>query len=201
MEQDYLDYLKEVSRYSSKEDIEALCFKAIIDSYERVKQVKGVEKLIENQIRDLFIIDLEEKNLIIQHALDNYIIRIIPESYNPLKARRSDIQFIIPVLKRDLVFECKRLFSADTRYLTEGLSRFINLEYAEKEDNAGMIGFVMSAKDPSRLIGRLKKKIRDFNCSDLFDTPLFDYLYSFQSIHIRDDSREISISHLFFKFG
>ena len=109
MEQAYIDYLKEASRYSSKQEIESICFKALLDSYERVKLIKGVEKLIENKIRDLFIIDLEKNNHIIKHALDNYIIRIIPESYDPQKGKRSDIQFILPILKRDLVFECKKL--------------------------------------------------------------------------------------------
>lgn len=200
MEQAYIDYLKEACRYSSKEEIEAICFKALIDSYERVKQIKGVEQLIENKIRDLFIIDLEKNNRIIKHALDNYIIRIIPESYDPLKGKRSDIQFILPILKRDLVFECKRLSSADKRYLEEGLIRFINLEYAEKENDAGMIGFVIKSKDPSGMIARLSKKVRVFHCSGLIDKPIFGHLHSFQSIHIRVDSRDILISHLFFKF-
>lgn len=200
MEQAYIDYLKEACRYSSKEEIEGVCFKALIDSYERVKQIKGVEELIENKIRDLFIVDLEENNQIIKHALDNCIIKIIPESYDPLKGKRSDIEFFLPILKRDLVFECKRLSSADKRYLEGGLLRFINLEYAEKENDAGMIGFVVKSKDPSGLIARLRKKVRVFHCSGLIDKPIFEHPYSFQSIHIRTDLRDILISHLFFKF-
>jgi len=200
MEQAYIDYLKEATRYASKQEIESICFKAFIDSYQRVKLIEGIEKLIENRIRDLFIIDLEEHNHIIKHALDNYIIRIIPESYDPQKGKRSDIQFILPILKRDLVFECKRLLSADSRYLNEGLIRFIKLEYAAKENDAGMIGFVINPKDFSRMISKLRDKLLVFHCSKLIDKPVLGHQFSFQSIHIRIDSREILISHLFFKF-
>lgn len=200
MEQAYINYLKEVCRYSSKQEIESICFKALIDTYKRVKQVKGIGKFTENKIRDQFIIDLEENNHIIKHALDNYIIRIIPESYDPLKRKRTDIQFILTILKRDLIFECKRLSSAEKRYLSEGLVRFIKLEYAEKENDAGMIGFVISAKDLSKMIAKLREKVKGFYCSSLIDEPIFDYLYSFQSIHTRIDSRVMLISHLFFEF-
>lgn len=200
MEQAYIDYLKEASRYSSKHEIESICFKALIDSYQRVKLIKGVEKRIENRIRDLFIIDLEEHNNIIKHALDNYIIRIIPESYDPQKGKRSDIQFILPILKRDLVFECKRILSADSRYLNEGLIRFIKLEYAAKEKDAGMIGFVINPRDFSRMLSKLRDKLLTFHCLKLLDKPVCEHQFSFQSIHIRIDTREILISHLFFKF-
>jgi len=200
MEQAYIDYLKEVSRYASKLEIESICFKALIDSYQRVKLIEGIEKLIENRIRDLFIIDLEEHNHIIKHALDNCIIRVIPESYDPQKRKRSDIQFFLPILKRDLVFECKRLLSADSRYLNQGLIRFIMLEYAAKENDAGMIGFVINPKDFSRMLSKLKDKVRTFHCSELIDKSIFEHPYSFQSIHIRIDTGKILISHLFFKF-
>lgn len=200
MEQAYIDYLKEASCYASKQEIESICFKALIDSYQRVKLIEGVEKLIENKIRDLFIIDLEENNHIIKHALDNYIIRIIPESYDPQKGKRSDIQFILPILKRDIVFECKRLLSADSRYLNQGLIRFIRLEYAAKENDAGMIGFVINPKDFSRMFSKLKDKVLTFHCSELIDKSIFEHPYSFQSIHIRIDTGKILISHLFFKF-
>jgi hypothetical protein len=198
MDQAFFSYLQSVSRYSSTEEIEIICFRALIDSYQRVKQIRGIAKLTENKIRDRFVIDLEENNQLIENALEESIIRIVPERYNPVKKKRSDIEFFLPC--SSLIFECKKLSSADRRYLNEGLARFIKLEYAAKEDRAGMIGFVIKSKDPSGMIARLSKKVRAFRCSALIDKPIFGHPHSFQSIHIRVDSRDIIISHLFFKF-
>ena len=200
MKQFFKETLKEASRYQSKKEIEDLCFRSLIDSYNRVKQIKGIASLNENKIRDEFIIDLETKNNLIKHAIDNFIIIVIPESWDPLKRKRSDIRFILPLIKRNLVFECKKLSSAEKRYLDEGLLRFIKLEYSERDEHAGMIGFIIKPKNLVDIISKIKEKVCKFHFSCLIDKEVFEWPYSFQSIHVRVDSREILIYHLFFKF-
>lgn len=200
MELFYKEILKEVSRYRSKKDIEDICFKSLIDSYQRLKKKKGIELLNENRIRDEFVIDMEKKSEIIKHAIDNYIIIIIPESWDPINRKRTDITFCLPFNRRELIFECKKLYSAEQRYLDDGLIRFIRLEYSKKEKDAGMIGFIIKPKHLSKTIAKIKEKICKFYFLRLIDGPIFGFPYSFQSIHVRVDSREILICHLFFKF-
>lgn len=169
---------------------------ALIDSYKRVKEVKGIADLNENNIRNQFVFDLEVKNEMIGHALENDIIRIIPESCDIVKRRRPDIVFLIPHIC-DLIFECKKLTSAEDKYLNDGLIRFIRLDYAEKEDEAGMIGFILDITIPLKL----KEKVRSFHCINLIDKPVLDFRDSFWSKHTCENSKEILISHLFFYFS
>lgn len=196
----FLSTFKEAARYNTKKDIEGLCFRSLIDSYGRVKRIKGIRALNENQIRDHFIIDLEKKNDLIKHAIDNYIIILIPEYWNAVKRKKPDIRFILPFVKRDLIFECKKLISADIRYLNDGLIRFIRLEYSENEDDAGMLGFVTKPTKLLDVISGLKEKVCTFYFSRFIDEQVHGWPYSFQSVHVRDDSREILICHLFFGF-
>jgi len=200
MEPIFVKYFREVSRYRSKKEIEELCFKSLIDSYRRVKQVKGIESLNENRIRDEFVVDLEKKNELIRHAIDNHIIIVIPESWDVVKRKRTDIRFNLPIIKRNLIFECKRLHSAESRYLDDGLVRFVRLEYSEEEDDAGMIGFVIKPKNLINIISGIKEKVCQFHFLRLIDKQVLGWPYSFQSLHVRIDSREILICHLFFKF-
>lgn len=200
MEEAFKDTFKAISRYSSKKEIKDLCFKALIDTYQRIKKIKGIKLLNENRIRDKFVIDLEKKNTMIRHALNNYIIIIVPESWNAIKRKRADIRFILPFNCHNLIFECKKLRSAEQRYLDDGLIRFIRLDYSEKEDDAGMLGYVINPKRFSVIISKIKEKVCKFHFRSLIDEPILGYQHSFKSVHIRVDSREILICHLFFKF-
>jgi len=200
MELYFIAAFREVSRYHSKKEIEELCFKSLIDSYRRVKQIAGIGSLNENKIRDHFIVDLEKKNDLIRHAIDNHIIIVIPESWDAVKRKRADIRFILPFINRDLIFECKKLYSAERRYLDDGLGRFIRLEYSEQEDDAGMIGFVINPKSLIDVTSRIKKIVCKFHFLRLIDKQVLGWPYSFQSLHVRIDSREILICHLFFEF-
>jgi len=184
------------SKYRSSEELKNICYKALIDSYQRVRNIKGITDLDENNIRNQFIIDLETQNELINHALENNIIRIIPESCDLVKRKRPDIVFFIPHIC-DLIFECKKLSSDKNRYLNDGLIRFITLAYAEKESEAGMIGFTLDIDIPLKL----KSKIKEFHCSKFIDKPVLDFPDSYKSIHTRRNSKEISISHLFFYFS
>ena len=197
MDKEFHQQLEErYSRYKSTREIKDLCYNALIDSYGRVKEVKEIAKLDENNIRNQFIIDLEKKNEIIGHAIENDIIKIIPESCNLVKRKRPDIVFFIPHIC-DLIFECKKLSSDEDRYLNDGLIRFIRLDYAEKEDEAGMIGFILDISIPSKL----KKKVNSFHCIKVIDRPILDFPNSFWSKHTCQNSKKILISHLFFYFS
>ncbi len=192
----YRDLIKPYGRYKSKNDLKNLCYKALIDSFGRVKRIQGINGFNENKIRDRFIIDLDQNNELIKHALKYDLIILIPESYDALKRKRSDIRVKISHCC-ELIFECKKLSSAEGRYLTDGLIRFILLDYAEGEDEAGMTGFIFNANIPVKL----KEKVDKFYCVRLINKPVFGYPDSFQSIHKRKNSTEILITHLFFLFN
>lgn len=200
MKQDYSDDFKNACRFSSKKEVENLCYMALIDSYTRVKQVEKIHSLNENGIRDEFVIDLVQTNKLISLAVENYIIIIIPECWDPVKRNRTDIEFVLPSYKRRLIFECKKLSSAEKRYLDDGLIRFIELKYAEKEPDGGMIGFVVNGNF-IKTISKLKEKVKCFHIIRLIDKQVLNYKYSFQSLHKRKNSTHILISHLFFKFS
>ncbi|RJQ26360.1 hypothetical protein C4565_07030 [Candidatus Parcubacteria bacterium] len=200
MEELFLKAFKEASRYKSKKEIEELCFKSIIDSYQRVKQLSGINSLNENGIRDQFVIDLETKNKLIRHAIDNRIIEVIPESWNPVKRNRSDIKFSLPFINRDLIFECKKLYSAESRYVEDGLIRFIKLQYSEKENDAGMIGFIINPKNILNIVKKIRERVCKCHFYRLGGEDVLGWPYSFQSIHIRINSKKILILHIFFEF-
>lgn len=201
MREEFFDNLKQnLSKYSSQKEIEELCYKGMIDSYNRVRLINGISYLNENGIRDKFIIDLEDLNEMLRHPLENCIIKIIPESYNAHKRRRTDIEFFLPFNKRSLIFECKKLSSAEKRYLDDGLLRFVELAYAQNEKDAAMVGFVVN-RNFNTIIKKLREMVGEFHIIHLYDKQVLDYKYSFQSLHRRSDNSEILISHLFFYFN
>ncbi len=201
LEEEFFENLRrEVGKYSSKKEIEELCFRAVIDSYKRVRRIQGISSLNENGIRDKFVIDLEDAKGILKHPLDNYIIKIIPESYNCHRRTRTDIEFYLPFNKRSLIFECKKLSSAEKRYLDDGLLRFVELAYAPNEKDAGMVGFVVN-RNINAIIRKLKKMVGNYHIIHLWDRRVVNYEHSFQSLHKRSDTSRILISHLFFDFN
>jgi len=201
LQEDFFTNLRQIwSRYSSQREIEELCFKAMIDSYDRVRLITGISSLNENGIRDKFVIDLEDLSGILKHSLENCIIRIIPESHNAHTRKRTDIEFFLPFNKRSLIFECKKLSSAERRYLNDGLLRFVELVYAQNEKDAAMVGFVVS-KNLKGIIKKLKEMVGKFHIIRLYNRQVLGYEYSFQSLHRRLNTSEILISHLFFHFN
>lgn len=184
------------SRYKTAREIKNLCILSLIDSYNRVKNILNVISLSENEMRDKFVIDMQNDCKLIKTELENATIRIIPESWDPAKRRKPDIVFFIAGIG-DFTFECKKLTSAEDRYLNDGLIRFIRLDYAEKEDEAGMIGFILNTNIPSKL----KEKVRSFHCISIIDKLVLNFRDSFWSKHTCENSKEILISHLFFYFS
>ncbi len=200
MAHEFNNFYRALGKYTSQNEIVALCYNALIDSYDRVKLVKNIKSRNENRIRDEFVLDIEENNKIIKHAIDNYIIKITPESWNLKKRNRTDILFTLNPCQRDLIFECKKLSCADQRYVNDGLVRFINLAYAEKEKDAGMIGFVVN-KNLTQTMNGLKAKVSGVHIVEMVDEAVYGFEHSFQSVHERDDLSEIKLSHLFFHFA
>jgi hypothetical protein len=152
--------------------------------------------LSENEMRDKFVIDMQNDCKLIKTELENATIRIIPESWDPDKKKKPDLVFFITGIG-DFTFECKKLSSDKNKYLNDGLMRFISLAYAEKEIEAGMIGFTLDSEIPQRL----KDKIRQFHCSKFIDKPVLNFPDSYKSIHTCNNSKDILIFHLFFYFS
>ena len=184
------------SRYKTSREIKNLCILSLIDSYNRVKNTPNVALFSENEIRDEFVIDMQNGCKLIKTELENATIRIIPESWDPAKRRRADIVFFIAGIG-DFTFECKKLSSDEDKYLNDGLIRFISLAYAEKESEAGMIGFTLDVGIPQKL----KSKVKQFHCSKFIDKPVLDFPDSYKSIHTCENLKEIVIFHIFFYFS
>ena len=184
------------SKYKTAHEIKNLCILSLIDAYSRVKKIPYIVSLSENEMRDKFVIDMQNDCKLINTELENATIRIIPESWDPEKKKKPDLVFFIAGIG-DFTFECKKLSSDENRYLNDGLIRFISLAYAEKESEAGMIGFTLDVGIPQKL----KSKIKEFHCSKFIDRPVLDFPDSYKSIHTRKNSKEILISHLFFYFS
>lgn len=205
-------------KYSShKEVIEKLYLKAFINSFERIKQIQGINKLSENDIRDKFQYDLEHSNPTITEYISNNTItfnseaQIIEEKYK----FRTDIKLFCAYFMKHFIIECKCLESASQVYIkgnynkskdkyeVNGIERFITLTYAKGERYAGMLGFIVKG-NPEKIVENLKSKVMAFHPSDnikeLIDKKIADWELSFQSEHIRTDKTEIHLYHLFFDF-
>lgn len=184
------------SKYKTAHEIKNLCILSLIDAYSRVKNMPYIVSLSENEMRDKFVIDMQNACKLIKTELENATIRIIPESWDPEKKKKPDLVFFIAGIG-DFTFECKKLSSDENRYLNDGLIRFITLTYAEKESESGMIGFTLDVGIPQKL----KSKIKEFYCSEFIDKPVLNFPDSYKSIHTCNNAKKILISHLFFYFS
>lgn len=179
---------------SKKELIENLFIQSIKDSYCRIDPNIGHE----NEIRDRFMKDLYKTDSVLKKWLQLKWIDLIWENwvFTPdFELARTDIAFKLTGLH--FVIECKRLKSPDKAYIEEGLERFINLKYAERDDFAGMIGFVISG-DQAAISSALQSKIQalahTLAVSPSSPTPFFN------SSHQRSDTSSIGLYHMFFDF-
>jgi len=189
--------------FKSKEDLfENLYLKAIIDSYHRIKK----DSILEGKIRDRFVFDLELENPWTKDWIQLQILSLNTERriiVSEEERSRADISFFISGVG-DFTIECKRLESADTRYLDGGIGRFVELKYAKYDSrHAGMIGFVING-EIKPIVAALKTKVNEFHFSPGFENLLkkrcSDWEYSFQSRHDRSNNTQIHLYHLFFDF-
>lgn len=187
--------------FRSKEDLfENLFLAAIIDSYRRI--VKS--STLEEEIRDMFIADFEQANPMTRDLIKDKILILNWERWINApgdKKTRADISLAISGF--EFIIECKRLKSADSKYIVEGIKRFVQLKYAESDSYAGMMGFVIGG-DIGRIVETLKVKIKDFHYTAGFESLLekncVNWKHSFQSKHNRDNDTPIHLFHLFFDF-
>ena len=202
----FLQFQRLTLKYSTQKDIiEKLYLNGIIKSYNNIYQTEGNCELKENEIKNKFIYDFKYHNTDFEKLINNKILYFTSENQT-IKEDGSiystDIEFIISSFGL-FTIECKKLKSAESRYINDGISRFTDLKYSKKENYAGMIGFVC-AGDIKKIINNLKPKIQNFNfvatSYQLLNTRCVDCEFSFQSKHIRNDHSEIHLYHLFFDF-
>ncbi|MEK7431670.1 MAG: hypothetical protein AABZ74_00940 [Cyanobacteriota bacterium] len=201
------NYSSFMSKYQSKEEIiRFLYIPAMIDSFNRVKQIPKISSQKENDIRNIFIKDIEYDNELLKDLIDNNIIKLTSEGQiigENLEINRTDIELFISGVC-NFVIECKNLRSADKRYLDEGIKRFIDEIYAKNDNYAGMMGFVVSGTFTTTTT-KLPNKIENFcpitpkhsiNLTLSIDGDYAEFL----SKHKCKTTKEISIFHLLLKF-
>jgi len=192
-------------KYKSAQDLyENLFLAAIIDSYGRIDKSGDIE----NIIRDRFIWDLERNNTITKNLIDNNILLLDFERQHfvsQIEKRRTDIVFFISGFEK-FILECKCLHqqpSKNKSYIDEGVTRFLELKYAEKNQYAGMIGFVVSG-NISEIFDATQDCVSGFYPSNytLSQGEIgLDWNYCFLSSHKRINNEDILIYHLLFPFS
>ncbi len=196
--------------------IEELYLMAIIEAYNWINDNGSVAGLLENEIRNKFTHHFKCHNSVLKGYINNYTIVLTKENevYTKDETQRTDIELISPGHENKFVVECKRLNSAETRYIhgttdkkgiykIDGMEKFIELIYSEGDEYAGMIGFIIKG-NPMKIANKLKLKIKDFCPSSdmafLLEQKCADWELSFQSKHIRNNNKAIHFYHMFFDF-
>ena len=189
--------------YQSKVDLyENLYLQAIIDSYQHIDKSIGKEE----KIRDRFYYDLTHRNPLTKKWVDLEYLDIRFEKWKmdvEKSKSRVDLSFFWSGFGH-FEIECKRLFQQDSKneaYLNEGLIRFIELKYAEKNEYAGMIGFVVSG-DINIIQNKLSENVNQFHSVTKTESTIkdFSYKHSFVSLHQKVNHDKLKVYHLFFSF-
>ncbi|MCK4762601.1 MAG: hypothetical protein KAW12_10430 [Candidatus Aminicenantes bacterium] len=197
----FINFALDTLRYKSKEDlIENLYLEAFVDTYRRINETS----LLENEIRDFFIEDFEQVNVLTKNLIQQQILILNWERWiNVSSGEKSRADISLSISGFEFIIECKRLKHADIKYVNEGVKRFVELKYAEKDTCAGMVGFVIAGKIVN-IIDDLKPKVRDFSftpgAEHFLQTKCVDWRHSFQSKHKRVNGAGIRLYHLFFDF-
>ena len=197
--------------------IEELYLIAFTDSYKRLIHIQDINFLSENKIRNALQYDIEHNNNIITDYINNETITFNSESQivRENEIYRTDIKLFCSWFRRSFIIECKKFnpYNNDyihgyfnnvkNKYECNGIERFTERIYAEKDKYAGMIGFVCSG-DVSKIVNNLKPKVKAFyfatDSEDLLDKKCVDWEFSFQSKHIRSNNTEFFLYHIFFDF-
>ena len=206
-----------LARYPKQEDlIESLFLKATIDAYHRIKFKPKVKSMIENDIRNLFIEDFKTTNAPLNSYIQNNVISIASENQANTTSlvQRTDIELHSNIHQIQFVIECKRLSSTETRYIQgttkngqyeiDGLEKFLHLQYAENEEIAAMVGFVIKG-DVAKITSGLKEKVALFHPDEAMNTHINllcnGWHNSFQSTHLKNNMKPLLLYHLFFDFS
>jgi len=202
--QSYYQFGLQKLNYKSAQDLyERLYLRAIVDTYVRIDKSPDIE----NNIRNRFIWDLERVNPLTKTLIDTNILQLDFERSHFVTEsdiRRTDIVFFITGFEK-FIIECKCLYQQPSRnnaYFNDGLIRYVDLRYAERNRFAGMIGFVVSG-NISEILNNTKNNAANFHRSNTLTTENqvnFNWEYSFVSSHERINNEDILIYHLFFPF-
>jgi hypothetical protein len=193
--------------------VEQLYLSAILDAYPRVKSIPGIASMSENTIRNRVVEDLKFSNPVIREYIQNKLIFIAAENqaYTASLSQRTDLEFFNSIHQHKFVVECKRLSTAEERYVHgrikngqyqhDGLEKFVNLTYAAEDYEGAMLGFVVGG-NPSGIVNSLNQKVQAFRPStpsvSLSARLCLGWALSFQSSHSRTDGRSFHLYHLFF---
>ena len=196
--------------------IENLFLKATVDAHHRIKLNPNVKSMIENDIRNLFIEDFKYFNSPLSDYIQNRTISFSSENQANTKSltQRTDIELDSNIHNVKFVIECKKLSSAETRYVQgtikngnyeiDGLEKFIHINYAENDKVAAMVGFVVSGNVAKITVG-LQKKVVNFHPASTMNNHInlqcIGWDNSFQSTHLKMDKTELLLYHLFFDFS
>ena len=188
--------------YKSKVDLyENLYLQAIIDSYGSVDKHYGKEE----EIRDRFYADLTQNNPLTKKWFDFELLDIRFEKWKMDSSNnksRVDLSFFWSGFGY-FEIECKRLFKQPSKnkpYINDGLIRFINLKYAEKNEYAGMIGFIVSG-EINTIQNEISSKVFDFHSDNVIkNSKQLNWKNSFISYHKKIDNSKIKVYHLLFQF-
>lgn len=206
-----------LARYPKPQNlIEDLFLKATVDAYHRIKLTSTMKSMIENDIRNLFIEDFKRANAPLNKYIQNNVITLASENQANTKSlvQRTDIELHSNIHQIHFVIECKRLSSAETRYVQgttkngkyeiDGLEKFLHLQYAENESIAAMIGFVVN-RDVVKITRGLQQKVVIFNpdkkMNAYIDLQCVGWENSFQSLHLKKNKSSLLLYHLFFDFS
>lgn len=190
--------LKRLGYQDSADLYENFFIKAFIDSFQRIDTTQKLEE----KIRDSFIRDLETQNPMTKDFIEDKFLALDWEKWiNVSDTEKSRADICLFMSGFEFVIECKRLKAAETAYLEEGILRFVEEKYAQKDNYAGMIGFIIGGK-PKEIIKKLKAKVKDFypskDIEDYLAKTCAGYDLSFQSKHSRITKQDIQLFHVFF---
>ena len=191
--------------FETKEDLyEQLYLQAIIESYNYIDKSTGDE----NSIRDRFYWDLINRNPLTKNHVDNNLLKISFEDWimvSEEEKRRVDLSFFISYFGSFEV-ECKCFSDKQTengQYLGNGLIRFIDMRYAEKDDYAGMIGFVVGGDTKSILKSNIENTAKFHPTNPAKPTRRLKgsfWTSEFISFHEKRNGKDIQVYHLLFEF-
>lgn len=190
--------LKMLGFASEQKAIEGLFLKAILEACSQIDD----NLVLEEKIRDAIVRHLEKENPLTSGYLSEKVFFLSFEKWiNVSDQEKSRADIVFSITGFEFVLECKLLKFADKEYVEEGVRRFVEMKYAEKDDFAGMIGFIIKGK-PQNIVKNLKKKVKDFclypESEALLQETVLDHALSFQSKHLRTNQTPIHLYHVFF---
>lgn len=221
-----IKHIQETSMFDDKFYLTQI-FNYLTSTYNNMKPEcrNSLKQKKEEDITDYIRRELQNNQ---DFALDGFLVNTEARNnsnivgYYDLKFEHSDW------LNEYLVLECKPINSSKSKidsYIhktiknkgeeTEdgGLYRFLINKYATDKPFGGMLGYIISDK-PNAVITKLKNTLQSFQISkndlcfghlqnsELLETPIVNYDYSFQSNHVRICKDKIispiHIFHIFF---